>query len=74
MLLVRNATVIPGTGVAPFTADIGIVANRTVRTEPGTRVALVSSGADAVGFAGAVTTEAASAVSVMLKTVCVAAS
>ena len=36
-LLVRNATVIPGTGVAPFTADIGIVANRTVRTAAGTR-------------------------------------
>ena len=27
-LLIRNATVVPGTGVAPFTADIGIVANR----------------------------------------------
>ena len=36
-LLVRNATVIPGTGVAPFTADIGIVANRGVRTTNGTR-------------------------------------
>jgi hypothetical protein len=36
-LLVRNATVIPGTGVAPFTADIGIVVNRTVRTAAGTR-------------------------------------
>jgi hypothetical protein len=36
-LLVRNATVIPGTGVAPFTADIGIVAARSVRTEGGKR-------------------------------------
>ena len=36
-LLVRNATVIPGTGVAPFTADIGIVANRGVRAADGRR-------------------------------------
>jgi Zinc carboxypeptidase len=36
-VLVRDATVIPGTGVAPFTADIGIVANRGVRTEDGRR-------------------------------------
>ena len=36
-LLIRNATVLPGTGVAPFTADIGIVANRGVRTAEGTR-------------------------------------
>jgi len=36
-LLVRNATVVPGTGVAPFTADIGLVANRAVRTADGAR-------------------------------------
>jgi hypothetical protein len=36
-LLVRNATVVPGTGVAPFTADVGIVANRAVRTADGAR-------------------------------------
>jgi len=36
-LMVRNGTVVPGTGVAPFTADIGIVANRTVRTAAGRR-------------------------------------
>jgi hypothetical protein len=36
-LLVRNATVVTGTGVAPFTADIGIVANRAVRTTDGRR-------------------------------------
>ncbi len=29
--LVRNATVNPGTGVAPFTADVGIVVSRAVR-------------------------------------------
>jgi hypothetical protein len=31
-VLVQNATVIAGTGVPPFIADIGIVANRRVRT------------------------------------------
>jgi hypothetical protein len=36
-LLIRNATVIPGTGVAPFTADVGIVANRVVRMVDGKR-------------------------------------
>jgi hypothetical protein len=36
-LLVRNATVVPGTGVAPFAADVGLVANRTVRTADGKR-------------------------------------
>jgi hypothetical protein len=36
-LLVRNATVVTGTGVAPFTADVGIVASRTVRTADGRR-------------------------------------
>ena len=36
-LLVRNATVVPGTGIAPFTADVGIVASRVVRTADGRR-------------------------------------
>jgi len=36
-LLVRNATVVAGTGVGPFTADVGIVANRAVRTAGGPR-------------------------------------
>jgi hypothetical protein len=36
-LLVRNATVIAGTGVAPFTADIGVAANRGVRAVDGRR-------------------------------------
>ncbi|MCX6550330.1 MAG: M14 family metallopeptidase [Acidobacteria bacterium] len=31
-LLVRNATVVAGTGVAPFTADIGVVASRAIRS------------------------------------------
>jgi hypothetical protein len=36
-LLIRNAAVVSGTGIAPFTADIGIVANRVVRDEGGAR-------------------------------------
>jgi hypothetical protein len=36
-LLIRNATVNPGTGVAPFTADVGIVASRVVRQPDGQR-------------------------------------
>ncbi|CAN5869929.1 hypothetical protein BH18ACI5_BH18ACI5_08570 [soil metagenome] len=36
-VLLRNATVINGAGVEPFTADIGIAGNRRVRTTGGTR-------------------------------------
>jgi len=36
-LLIRNATVIPGNSVPPFTADVGIVANRLVRPAGDTR-------------------------------------
>jgi hypothetical protein len=36
-LLVKNATVIAGTGVPPFTADIGIAATRRVRQTDGRR-------------------------------------
>ena len=36
-ILVRNATVIAGTGVPPFTADIGITATRRVRITEGRR-------------------------------------
>lgn len=35
--LVRNATIVAGTGVAPFTGDIGIGANRLVREVNGAR-------------------------------------
>jgi hypothetical protein len=37
-LLIRNATVIPGNGVAPFIADVGVVASRAVRTVDGSRL------------------------------------
>ena len=36
-LLVQNATVLSGTGIPPFTADIGIIANRRVRVVNGRR-------------------------------------
>ncbi len=36
-VLVKNATVLSGTGVPPFTADIGINVRRTVRTVDGRR-------------------------------------
>jgi hypothetical protein len=36
-VLVRNATLISGSGVPPFTADIGIVANRRVQVVEGRR-------------------------------------
>jgi hypothetical protein len=36
-ILVKNATVIPGTGVKAFQADIGIAGNRRVRTVAGQR-------------------------------------
>ena len=35
--LVRGASIVTGTGVAPFTGDIGVVANRRVRIENGQR-------------------------------------
>ena len=36
-ILIRNATVINGAGVAPYIADIGISGNRRVRTANGKR-------------------------------------
>ena len=35
--MIVNATLVPGTGVPPFTSDIGIVAQRAVRQETGER-------------------------------------
>jgi hypothetical protein len=36
-ILVKNATILSGTGIRAFTADIGISANRRVRTVEGRR-------------------------------------
>jgi hypothetical protein len=41
-LLVKNGTVISGTGIAPYTADIGISANRRVRTTDNKREVLIA--------------------------------
>lgn len=48
-VLIRNATVAAGTGVAPFTADVGIVANRVVREVDGVRQTVLMSRIDDLG-------------------------
>jgi Zinc carboxypeptidase len=48
-IAIRNATLINGTGVKPFTADIGIVANRRVRTVEGRRDVVLTTGIDDLG-------------------------
>ena len=48
-VLVKNATVINGAGVAPYTADIGINASRRVRTTDGRREVSLSLGIDDLG-------------------------
>ena len=47
--LVRNATVVSGTGIPPFTADIGIAGTRVVREVDGVRQAQVSARIDDLG-------------------------
>jgi hypothetical protein len=46
---IRNATVINGAGVKPFTADIGIVATRRVRIADGRREVVLTTGIDDMG-------------------------
>jgi hypothetical protein len=46
---IRNATVINGAGVKPFTADIGIVATRRVRIVDGRREVVLTTGIDDMG-------------------------
>jgi hypothetical protein len=48
-VLVKNGTVIAGTGVPPFAADIGIVANRRVREADGARQLQVATVIDDLG-------------------------
>lgn len=48
-VLVKNATVINGAGVPPFTADIGIGASRRVRTADGRRELQLSMSIDDLG-------------------------
>jgi Zinc carboxypeptidase len=48
-IAIRNATVINGAGVQPFTADIGIVANRRVRAVNGRRELGLTIGIDDMG-------------------------
>ncbi|RPI21275.1 MAG: peptidase M14, partial [Acidobacteria bacterium] len=46
---IRNATVINGSGIPPFTADIGIVANRRVRRVNGVRELVMTATIDDLG-------------------------
>jgi len=48
-MLVKNATVINGAGIPPFTSDIGIVANRRVRTTDGRREIALALNIDDMG-------------------------
>ena len=48
-ILVRNATVITGTGIQPFVADIGISANRRVRNNDGQRTVQISTTVNDIG-------------------------
>jgi zinc carboxypeptidase len=67
-VLVRNATVINGAGVPPFTADIGVIANRRVRQAAGSRDLQVSLVIDDIGdlrTSGGLTTIDASGMTVV---------
>lgn len=48
-IVVRNATLINGAGVPPFTADVGVIANRRVRQVSGSRDLQVSLVIDDIG-------------------------
>ena len=48
-LVIRNATVINGSGAPPFTADLGIVANRRIRETQGRRELQLSLSIDDMG-------------------------
>jgi hypothetical protein len=47
--MITNATLVPGTGVPPFTSDIGIVAQRTVRVVDGERRMALAARIDDLG-------------------------
>ena len=47
--IVRNGTVVAGTGVTPFNADVGIVATRGVRTTDGQRTMRLTARIDDLG-------------------------
>lgn len=48
-ILVKNATVVTGTGIRPFAADIGIAASRRVRLENGRRVVVLQGSINDLG-------------------------
>jgi hypothetical protein len=48
-VLVQQATVVPGTGIRPFTADIGVSATRRVRTVDGRRQVVIQANINDLG-------------------------
>ena len=48
-ILVKNATIVSGAGVRPFLADIGIQANRRVRSEGGRRQVVLQTNINDLG-------------------------
>jgi hypothetical protein len=47
--VIRNVSIVTGTGVPPFRGDVGIVANRRVRIEDGKRVLVTQQSIDDLG-------------------------
>ena len=47
--LIRSVAIVTGTGIPPFTGDVGIVANRRVRVEEGRRTVVVQHSVDDIG-------------------------
>jgi hypothetical protein len=47
--VIRNVAIITGAGIAPFTGDVGLVANRRVRVENGRRLVVVQHSIDDIG-------------------------
>jgi len=47
--VIRNVSILTGTGIAPFMGDVGIVANRRVRMENGRRAVVVQHSIDDLG-------------------------
>jgi hypothetical protein len=48
-IAIRNATLVNGSGIPPYTADIGIVANRSVRLDAGNRELVLKTNIEDLG-------------------------
>lgn len=47
--VIRNVAIVTGTGIPPFTGDVGIVANRRIRMEGGQRTLVIQHSIDDLG-------------------------